>query len=81
MHLHGHFFRVINKNGAYCHLKQTVNILPIQELTIEFNGNNGYEYRNWFFYCHILYPMLSGMARVLSYDNRLGTGEALSLRF
>jgi hypothetical protein len=65
MHLHGHFFRVINKNGEYSPLKHTVNVPPMQEITIEFYGN---EYGDWFFHCHILYHLVSGMARVMSYD-------------
>ena len=68
MHLHGHFFRVINKNGEYSPLKHTVNVAPMQEVTMEFSGNNGDEYGDWFFHCHILYHMMSGMARVVSYD-------------
>ena len=65
MHLHGHFFRVINKNGEYSPLKHTVNVPPMQAVTIEFYGN---EYGDWFFHCHILYHMMGGMARVFSYD-------------
>jgi CopA family copper-resistance protein len=65
MHLHGHFFRVLNKNGEYSPLKHTVNVPPMQEVTIEFYGN---EYGDWFFHCHILYHLMGGMARVLSYD-------------
>lgn len=68
MHLHGHFFRVINKNGEYSPLKHTVNVPPMQEVTIEFSGNDGDEYGDWFFHCHILYHMMSGMARVVSYE-------------
>lgn len=68
MHLHGHFFRVINKNGDYSPLKHTVNVPPMQKVTIEFYGNNGDEYGDWFFHCHILYHMMGGMARVVSYD-------------
>jgi len=65
MHLHGHFFRVLNKNGEYSPLKHTVNVPPMEEVTIEFYGN---EYGDWFFHCHILYHMMGGMARVFSYD-------------
>ncbi|MBK8503530.1 MAG: multicopper oxidase domain-containing protein [Saprospiraceae bacterium] len=65
MHLHGHFFRVINQNGEYSPLKHTVNVAPMQEVTIEFYGS---EYGDWFFHCHVLYHMMSGMARVFSYD-------------
>ncbi|WP_416864243.1 MAG: multicopper oxidase domain-containing protein [Imperialibacter sp.] len=64
MHLHGHFFRVINKNGDYSPLKHTVNVAPMQSITIEFDAN---EYGDWFFHCHILYHMEGGMARVFSY--------------
>ncbi|PRX45689.1 multicopper oxidase domain-containing protein [Salegentibacter salegens] len=67
MHLHGHFFRVINENGEYSPLKHTVNVPPMQEVTIEFYGN---EYGDWFLHCHILYHLDSGMARVVSYDTK-----------
>lgn len=65
MHLHGHFFRVINENGEYSPLKHTVNVPPMQEVTIEFYGN---EYGDWIFHCHILYHMMGGMTRIFSYD-------------
>ncbi|WPY97335.1 multicopper oxidase domain-containing protein [Christiangramia sp. OXR-203] len=65
MHLHGHFFRVINENGEYSPLKHTVNVPPMKEVTIEFYAN---EYGDWFLHCHILYHLDSGMARVVSYD-------------
>jgi len=65
MHLHGHFFRVINENGEYSPLKHTVNVAPMQQVIVEFYGS---EYGDWFFHCHILYHMIGGMARVFSYD-------------
>jgi len=65
MHLHGHFFRVINENGEHSPLKHTVNVPPMQKVTIEFYNE---EYGDWFFHCHILYHMMGGMARVFSYD-------------
>ena len=65
MHLHGHFFRVLNKNGDYSPLKHTVNVAPMQKITIEFDAR---EYGDWFFHCHVLYHMMAGMARVYSYD-------------
>ncbi len=65
MHLHGHYFRVINKNGERSPLKHTVNIPPMQEITVEFvNEEDG----DWIFHCHILYHMMSGMTRIFSYD-------------
>lgn len=65
MHLHGHFFRVLNKNGEYSPLKHTVDVPPMEQITIEFYGN---EYGDWFFHCHVLYHMMGGMARIFSYD-------------
>ena len=65
MHLHGHFFRVLNENGEYSPLKHTVNVAPMQKVVIEFDA---VEYGDWFFHCHILYHVNSGMARVFSYD-------------
>ena len=65
LHLHGHFFRVVNKNGTHSPLKHTVDIAPLGTSVIEFAAN--YE-KDWLFHCHILYHMVSGMARVVSYD-------------
>ncbi|MBW1983012.1 MAG: multicopper oxidase domain-containing protein, partial [Deltaproteobacteria bacterium] len=66
MHLHGHFFRVINGQGAYAPLKHTVNVAPMSTTVIEFNAN---EFGDWFFHCHLLYHMKSGMARVVHYED------------
>ncbi|MDX5347983.1 MAG: multicopper oxidase domain-containing protein, partial [Hymenobacteraceae bacterium] len=66
MHLHGHFFRVINAQGEYSPLKHTVNIAPMENTIIEFQAS---EEKDWFFHCHLLYHMLSGMARVVRYEN------------
>ena len=65
MHLHGHYFRVINENGKRSPLKHTVNVPPMQKVIIEFYNE---EYGDWFFHCHVLYHMMGGMARVFSYD-------------
>jgi FtsP/CotA-like multicopper oxidase with cupredoxin domain len=64
LHLHGHFFRVINRNGEYSPLKHTVDVPPMGRRTIEFLAN---EEGDWFFHCHLLYHMDAGMARVFSY--------------
>ena len=65
MHLHGHFFRVLNGQGALSPLKHTIDVGPMSTVTIEFEAN---EERDWFFHCHNLYHMASGMARVVSYE-------------
>ena len=64
MHLHGHFFRVINGQGDYSPLKHTVNVEPMATTVIEFLAS---EDKDWFFHCHILYHLMSGMARVVHY--------------
>ncbi|WP_199415137.1 multicopper oxidase domain-containing protein [Chitinophaga silvisoli] len=66
MHLHGHFFRVLNGQGEYSPLKHTLDIMPMERDTIEFAAS---ESGDWFFHCHILYHMMSGMGRVFSYEN------------
>lgn len=66
MHLHGHYFRVLNGNGEYSPLKNVLDIMPMETDTIEFAGT---ESGDWFFHCHILYHMMSGMGRIFSYEN------------
>lgn len=65
LHLHGHFFRFINSQGDYSPLKHSFDIQPMQTVTIEFEAN---EEKDWFFHCHILYHMMAGMARIVSYE-------------
>lgn len=65
IHLHGHFFRVLMGQGARSPLKHTVDVPPMSKRTIEFEAN---EEKDWMFHCHILYHMMSGMARVFRYE-------------
>lgn len=59
MHLHGHFFQVGDA------LKETVLLPPhMGRVSFEFVADNP---GNWFFHCHNLYHMESGMARVFRY--------------
>lgn len=67
MHLHGHDFRVLNGQGDYAPLKNVLDIMPMERDTIEFAANTT---GDWFFHCHILYHMMSGMGRVFSYTNK-----------
>ena len=66
IHLHGHFFRVLNGQGERSPLKHTVNVPPMARVVIEFAAD---EEKDWFFHCHNLYHMKSGMARVVAYEN------------
>lgn len=67
LHLHGHFFRVIEGQGNNAPLKHTVDVPPMGKRTIEFEAN---EQGDWLFHCHLLYHMHSGMARVFSYEEQ-----------
>lgn len=67
MHLHGHFFRVIEGKGDRSPLKHTVDVPPMGRRTIEFEAN---ESGDWLFHCHVLYHMDAGMMRVFSYNDQ-----------
>jgi len=59
MHLHGHFFRVGDA------LKDTVIVPPhMGRVTFDFLADNP---GDWFFHCHNIYHMESGMARIVRY--------------
>lgn len=62
MHLHGHHFKV---DGA---LQDTVTVPGhMGQRTLDFVAANP---GDWFFHCHNLYHMETGMARVFEYDFR-----------
>lgn len=66
MHLHGHDFRVLNGQGENAPMKNIIDIMPMETDTLEFAAT---ESGDWFFHCHILYHMMSGMGAVFSYEN------------
>lgn len=67
MHLHGHFFRIVNGQGDFAPLKNVLDIMPMEIDTIEFHASE--EYGDWYFHCHILYHMMAGMGRIFSYED------------
>lgn len=65
MHLHGHFFRVVNPaltKGRWI-LKDTIIVEPMQRVEVEFLAHNP---GKWFHHCHNLYHMAAGMANVVT---------------
>jgi FtsP/CotA-like multicopper oxidase with cupredoxin domain len=66
MHLHGHFFRLVNPSIApdMWILKDTVIVDPMQGMEIEFVADN---VGKWFHHCHNLYHMVAGMANTVVY--------------
>lgn len=77
MHLHGHFFRVLNGQGDHAPLKHTVDVAPMSTTVIEFAAN---EFGDWFFHCHLLYHLKAGMARVVHYDSYQPDPEVFAVR-
>jgi FtsP/CotA-like multicopper oxidase with cupredoxin domain len=77
MHLHGHFFRVLNKNGERSPLKHTVDMAPHTTRTIEFYANEPGE---WMLHCHNLYHMKTGMARTVKYSSFQPKAEIAKLQ-
>jgi FtsP/CotA-like multicopper oxidase with cupredoxin domain len=68
MHLHGHFFRVLNGDGVRLPgrlVKDTVSVAPGHSVTIAFKADNpGW----WMIHCHQLLHAAGGMMALLAYD-------------
>ncbi|WP_345734826.1 multicopper oxidase domain-containing protein [Prosthecobacter algae] len=74
IHLHGHFFRLLMGQGARSPLKHTVDVPPMTSRIVEFEAN---EEKDWMFHCHILYHMMSGMARIFRYEDAPGNASPM----
>lgn len=63
IHIHGHFFELVNGHPGHHPLKHTVDVLPggIVELDMTADAPG-----DWAFHCHLLYHMHAGMMRVVS---------------
>jgi FtsP/CotA-like multicopper oxidase with cupredoxin domain len=63
IHIHGHFFELVNGHAGHHPLKHTVDVLPgglvDLDLTADAPGD-------WAFHCHLLYHMHAGMMRVVT---------------
>ncbi len=68
MHLHGHYFKVVNINGTAVDgaLRDTV-LVPVDGMvTIQFDADNP---GTWAFHCHHIYHMNAGMMGAIAYQN------------
>lgn len=69
MHLHGHFYQVLSKNGKPVEgspiMKDTLNVLPGEEYEIAFVADNP---GNWMFHCHDLHHASAGMMTEVKYE-------------
>ncbi|RIX29471.1 copper resistance system multicopper oxidase [Sphingomonas edaphi] len=63
MHLHGHFFEIVNGNPGQQPLKHTIRVLPGGYVDVDLTADAP---GDWAFHCHLLYHMHAGMMRVVS---------------
>ncbi len=63
IHLHGHFFELVNGQGANQPRKHTVNVAPGGRLSFDLTADNP---GDWAFHCHMLMHMHSGMFNVVT---------------
>jgi CopA family copper-resistance protein len=62
MHLHGHFWEIVNGHGSHQPLKHTVRVLPGGYIDLDLTADTP---GDWAFHCHLLYHMHAGMMRVV----------------
>jgi CopA family copper-resistance protein len=62
MHIHGHFWQVVNGHGAHQPYKHTIRVLPGSFVDLDMTADNP---GDWAFHCHLLYHMHAGMMRVV----------------
>jgi FtsP/CotA-like multicopper oxidase with cupredoxin domain len=63
IHLHGHFFEVVNGHPGRHPRKHTVNVLPGSKITFDLTADAP---GDWAFHCHLLFHMHAGMFNVVS---------------
>lgn len=63
IHIHGHFFELVNGHAGAHPLKHTVNVLPGGIVRFDMTADAP---GDWAFHCHLLYHMHAGMMRVVS---------------
>ncbi len=70
MHLHGHFFQVLSKDGKPIEgsdlVKDTLNLKPGEQYVIAFEADNPGE---WMFHCHDLHHASAGMVTEVNYSD------------
>jgi CopA family copper-resistance protein len=63
IHLHGHFFEVVNGNTGYHPRKHTVNVAPGGKVTFDLTADAP---GDWAFHCHLFHHMHAGMMNVVT---------------
>ena len=57
MHIHGHFWQIVNGHGSHQPLKHTVRVLPGGYIDLDMTADAP---GDWAFHCHLLYHMHAG---------------------
>ncbi len=63
IHLHGHFFELVNGHDGHQPLKHTVNVAPGGKVTFDLTADAP---GDWAFHCHLLMHMHAGMFNVVT---------------
>jgi FtsP/CotA-like multicopper oxidase with cupredoxin domain len=63
IHLHGHFFELVNGHDGFQPLKHTLIVQPGGSASFDLTAN---EPGDWAFHCHLMYHMHSGMFQVVT---------------
>lgn len=66
MHIHGHWFILRKGLGKYDPLLHTIDVPPGATIVADVDTDASGQ---WFFHCHFLYHMMSGMSRVIQYSS------------
>ncbi|WP_068617695.1 multicopper oxidase family protein [Paenibacillus tuaregi] len=70
MHLHGHFFQVLSKNGQLFQgspiMKDTLNVKPGETYEVAFEADSP---GDWMFHCHDLHHAAAGMVTDVMYSD------------
>jgi CopA family copper-resistance protein len=62
MHIHGHFWQLVNGQGEFQPSKHTIRVLPGSYVDLDMTADAP---GDWAFHCHLLYHMHAGMMRVV----------------
>jgi FtsP/CotA-like multicopper oxidase with cupredoxin domain len=63
IHLHGHFFELVNGHDGFQPLKHTLTVQPGSSATFDLTAD---EPGDWAFHCHLIYHMHNGMFQVVT---------------
>jgi CopA family copper-resistance protein len=72
IHIHGHFFELVNGHEAEQPMKHTVNVLPGGKLAIDMTAD---ALGDWVMHCHMMFHMDMGMFRIIKVRAFEGAGQ------